>query len=265
MVVTSSLARGLVRETVSTQSRRCAQAWEALRESRLRAPATFRGFRKWFAERERVFQTKAILIAHGTVGRRRGVFSVYMPAFRDDEEGWVLEIDRFSVEFEPGLIHSFTVGRLPLTVSGHALERMFQRGQTLSWSDVRNCLADAAIFSVVAVEAYLHAGYRQCAVPAERGLLVGQIDDRRLHLRTFLPSQDLNRRWQGLLEDFRGVLSTRTEAFKVAAAVGDDELVGVVGELLATPRHAWLREPYVPGQDPLERAWASRTPGGQPD
>jgi hypothetical protein len=136
MVVTSSLARGLVRGTILRQSVRCNEVWARLRESGISAPASLRGFRQWFRTHDRMFQGRAVLIVFGFVGRRRGVFSVYMPAFCEDERGWVLMIDRLQVEFEPGRMVRIDCDRLPLTVCGHALERMFQRGETLEWADV---------------------------------------------------------------------------------------------------------------------------------
>jgi hypothetical protein len=93
VVVTNSLARGLVRDAIARQSVRCGAAWERLRQSGVRAPASFRRFREWFDWLDRTFQGRAVLIARGHVGRRRGFFVSYMPAFGEDERGWVLRIE----------------------------------------------------------------------------------------------------------------------------------------------------------------------------
>lgn len=258
MVITDSLARGLVREAVAVQSRRARRAWEELNRARTPVPDSLRGFGKWFREQQRIFQSKAILIAYGTVGRRRGTFSSFMPAFVEAPRGWVLEIDRLTVAFTPGRLERLELERLPVTICGHALERIFQRVQTLRWTEVRDCLAGAVIFAAAAVEPYVSGGFRQCALPAERGLLVGQVERDRLSLNTFLPADDLNPKWAALLRDFRALLETQSQAFHVAAASASADPAHLVSECLQRERHRWLRMPYVPSADPMEDAWDAR-------
>jgi hypothetical protein len=68
MVVTSSLARGLVRGTIAQQSVKCKQEWAKLHASGIHPPASMRRFRAWFEAHERTFQGRAVLIVHGRIG-----------------------------------------------------------------------------------------------------------------------------------------------------------------------------------------------------
>ena len=68
MVVTSSLARGLVRGTIAQQSVKCKQVWAKLHASGIHPPASMRRFRAWFEAHERTFQGRAVLIVHGRIG-----------------------------------------------------------------------------------------------------------------------------------------------------------------------------------------------------
>ena len=194
MVITSSLARGLVRDAVARHSERCHRVWRRLSQSRLRAPASLRRFREWFETHQRAFQDGALLIAYGRVGRRRGVFTSFMPAFSQTDLGWVLMIDRLRIACEPGRIVQIDSTRLPLRVCGHALERMFQRGETIAWADVRDALADALVFYSGAHRAYAEGGYLQGPLPVSGGLLAGQFAEGVLELKTFLPDGTLGPR-----------------------------------------------------------------------
>jgi hypothetical protein len=258
MIVTSSLARGLVCDAIARQSVRCNQVWARLHQSGVRAPASLRRFREWFEAHERTFQGRAALIMYGRIGRRRGVFTSFMPAFCEDDRGWVLRIDCLRIECEPGRIVDIRRTRLPLTVCGHALERMFQRGETLEWTDVRNALADALVFFSAAHSAYSEGGYLQGPLPVSGGLLVGQFADGVLELKTFLQDGTLRTRHAALLADFRALLADNAEAFHLAAACGDEDATGAVAACLLATRHRWLREPHEPGEDRIGEAWARR-------
>jgi hypothetical protein len=257
MVVTSSLARGLLRDAIARQSVCSSQAWERANKAGLRAPPSLRRFREWFAAHERTFQSSAILIAYGKVGRRRCAFTSYMPAFCEDDQGWVLKVDCLHIQCEPGRILHVACKRLPITVCGHALERMFQRGETLAWADVRNGLADALVFFPPAYRAYAAAGYLEGPLPVSNGLLVGRLADGVLELKTFLQEATLRPRHADLLADFRGLLAANAEAFHFGVACGDPGAVGLVTDCITARQHRWLREPHRPGDDWVSEAWAS--------
>jgi hypothetical protein len=243
---------------VRRESERCIRAWSRAGQESFTPPESLCGFRRWFLEHEQIFQGSAVLIVHGAVARRRGAFAAYMPVFHEGHRGWTLVFDRLRVEFAPGRMLSIGLDRLPLTASGHALERMFQRRETLDWSQVREALSDALLISCAAGEAFDEKRFRQCALPAGDGLLVGRVHGERLLLKTFLPGQDLAPRWAALLADYRALLNAYPETFGLAAACGHDLVTDEIRACLARPRHAWLRMAYVPGQDPCKAAWAAR-------
>jgi hypothetical protein len=258
MVVTSSLARGLLRDAIARQSVCSRQMWERLNKAGLHAPPSLRRFREWFAVHAQTFQSSAILNVYGMVRRRRGAFTTYVPTFHEDDRGWVLKVDCLSIQCEPGRILGVACASLPLTVCGHALERMFQRGETLAWGDVRSGLADALVFFGPAYCAYTEGGYLEGPLPVSNGLLVGQVADGVLELKTFLQEETLRPRHADLLADFRGLLAANVEAFHLAAACGDPGAVGLVSACIAAKQHRWLRQPHQPGVDRVSEAWVSR-------
>lgn len=262
MVVTVSLARGLLREAVERQSKGSRRAMGRLQEFGFAVPATMRGFRRWFEERAKLFQGHALLIVHGTTGRREGVFAAYLPVFIATAKGWELEVDRFAIRIAPDRLLDVTVARLPLRISGHALERTFQRAGTIEWTEVADCLGAALTFASLAAPAYANAGLRQCAVPAEKGLLVGAVKGGALQLRTFLPATDLSPRWAALHRDLVGAYRDRLSDFHAAAAVPSTNVPEALAAVLASPAHRWLREAYAEGLDRLAPAWA-QAPGAR--
>jgi len=258
VVVTQSLARGAVREAVRAQSERHAALIMRLRASGVRAPSTRRRFQQWFREREAIHEREALLIAYGMARRRVGAFAFYSPRFLEAAAGWNAEITRCHVEFSPGRIERCEWGALPAEISGHALERMFQRTDTIEWSVIRDCLADATLQILALAPAWIASGARQCAVLAERGMLVGQVADRKLALRTFLPGDGLAPRWASLHADLEAFAETNAQPIKQAALGAGEEAHAKILEFLADSKRRWLHHPYVPCEDPLEDAWSTR-------
>jgi hypothetical protein len=258
MVVTASLARGLLRDTIRRESTRSHAAWDRLAHARARVPRTLRGFGAWFRLHEACFQGAAILIVHGMTARRTGTFSAYLPKFEETDLGWTLSVERLRIDVQPRRLLAWGVEDLPVTFCGHALERMFQRGNTHAWSAVRDALAEALVFAAVAVPQYLAGPYRQMPLATRGGLLAGVRDGDRVLVKTFLDETSLNTRRARLLTDFRELLATRSQAFDEATVCGNEPLSGAMARVLAKPVHAWLLEDYAPAEDPLAQAWASR-------
>ena len=258
MFVTSSLAHGAVREAVRLTSEKSHAMWEALKRTGIQAPSTYRRFDDWFRKYRGIHEQAAMLIVFGKIGRRRGAFSAFIPLLDEVEGGWDLEIRHISLTFSPGHMERIGVERLPVTISGHALERMFQRTDSIQWGVVRDCLAGAALMLHTATAAYVAAGCRQCAIPAEKGLLVGQVVEGKLLLRTFLPGSALQPKWQTLLSDLNAFIARHRLAIETAALTPDDEAEIALRAFLRLRQHKWLFEPYLPGVDPLEDAWRSR-------
>jgi hypothetical protein len=258
MIVTASLARGAVREAVRLSSAQFDAMWEKLARTDIQAPATHRRFGEWFRKHRAIHDEAALLIVFGKIGRRRGAFSAFTPLFEEAGGGWGLEIKQLSVHFSPGKMEHISLETLPVAIDGHALERMFQRTDSIQWLAVRDCLAAATVFLNTAIPAYIAAGCKQCAIPAEKGLLVGHVIGDRLMLKTFLPAAQLQTKWQALLSDLNAFTAQHKAAIETAALVADDEAATGLASLLRARKHKWLQDSYIPGADALEDAWRSR-------
>jgi len=98
-----------------------------------------------------------LLIVFGRIGRRGGAFSAFTPEFEEVEGGWDLKIRQLALKVSPGCLEQISWERLPVTISGHALERMFQRTNSIEWPVIRDCLASATLLLNAAIPAYIAA------------------------------------------------------------------------------------------------------------
>ena len=260
MFVTPSLAHGAVREAVRLSSEKSDRLWDALSRTQVGAPSTYRRFGEWFRKYHGLHEQAALLIVFGKIGRRRGALSAFTPVFEEVEGGWDLDIRRLSMIFSPGRLEHIGLERLPVTIAGHALERMFQRTDSIQWLVVRDCLASATLLLSASVSAYITAGCKQCAVPAEKGLLVGQVVEGKLALRTFLPEREISPKWRMLLSDLNAFIARHKLAIETSALTPDDEAATALKAVLTSRKYNWLFEPYVRGVDSMESAWRSRGP-----
>lgn len=258
MVVTASLARGVVRAAANDSSRAWENALAKLQKHDFSPPATLRGFSKWFRTHNVIFEKYALLFVYGMVERRRGRHCVYLPDFEEIDGGWILTVSAVSLDCTPGWIGEAKKIELPGLISGHALERMFQRADTINWSIIRDCLAGATLFLNAVASAYLESGYKRCAIIAEKGLLVGQVSGGVLQLRTFLPSSNLNPKWQSLYDDLVDFSLRNKEEINNSALTQGKDAAHLFRTFLESRKHSWLQNAYVPGEDPLEEAWQSR-------
>ena len=58
---------------------------------------------------------------------------------------------------------------------------------------IRDCLAGATLFLNAGIAAYTALGCKQCAIPAEKGLLLGQVIEDRLALRPLFRGMSFSR------------------------------------------------------------------------
>ena len=258
MVVTQSLAKGVVREVIRNQYQTREELVARIRRVRIKPPSTKRRFADWFRERVSIHEKEALLIAHGMVGRRTGAFAAYSLNFVENEKEWSATIAILYIEFSPQRIERIVSETLPVIISGHALERAFQRTDSIDWSVVREYLAGAVLFANAVASAWLASGCKQCAVLAEKGMLVGQIVDGTIHLRTFLPETQLGARWGALYCDLKDFLAEHEQMIHAAALGSNEDANLAFGNLLATGNRRWLYQPYVPGKDREEDAWRAR-------
>lgn len=255
MVVTQSLAKGTLREVIRKQRDMHRELLVRITRIGLEPPSTKRRYAEWFRKRTAIHEKEALLIAHGMVGRRTGAFAAYSLDFLEHDRGWTALVSVIYIEFCSQSIERFESETLPVTISGHALERLFQRTDSVDWSVVRDYLAGAILFANAVAPAWLKSGCAQCAVLAEKGMLVGHVGDDALYLRTFLPETQLGARWGALYRDLQ-IFSEQNRPVINAAALGsNDDACAAFGQFLESGSHRWLFQPYIPGKDLEEDAW----------
>ena len=259
MVVTASFARGAIRAAAERHSKAASKAYaEDRKPGGIKPPATMRRFPEWFRKCCARHEKHALLTVFGMVGRRKGRFTAHCPRFIETDKGWKVELYEIYLEASPGQLDAIGRRDLPTQISGHALERMFQRIGTINWATIRDCLAGATWFLNAVATPYLQSEWKQCAIPAERGILVGQIGEDIIHLRTFLPDSDLNSKWRSLYDDLLAFSSSNKESIDKAALASDDAAGTAFSDLLESGRHGWLKDAYMPVDDPLDDAWRCR-------
>jgi hypothetical protein len=257
MVVTPSLAKGAVREAVRKQGETSRQLLDLMRKTVLKPPSTKRRYAEWFRKQTAFHERDALLIACGMSGRRTGAFAAYSLGFLGTDASWTAQISMLRIECSPGQINDIESETLPLTISGHALERLFQRTDSIDWGIIRGYLAGATLFSNAVVQAWLESGCEQCAVLADKGMFVGQVLDNTLRLRTFLPETDLGARWGTLYADMKGFSEEHEQMINSAALGLRDEANSAFKQVLESGSHRWLFRPYTPGEDSEDDAWHS--------
>jgi hypothetical protein len=258
MVVTASLARGAVRAAVEKHCETQSDLHTRIRRTGMKPPSTMRRFDEWLRKHTAVHERDALLIASGMIRRRSAAFAAYHPNFKTQDIGWNLSVFTYRFVISPGRIDEYDQGMLPLEISGHALERIFQRTNEIAWAVVRDYLASAVTFANAVLPGFSLANCKQCAIPADRGMFVGQMDGGALKLKTFLPDSQLGLRWQALYNGLNDFAAQHRDAINGATITPDQELARSFKEFLCCGRYSWIFRPYVPGEDPLEDAWRSR-------
>jgi hypothetical protein len=254
MVITQSLAKGALREVIRKQREMRQELISRIDKVGLEPPSTKRRYAEWFRQRKAIHEKEALLIAHGMVGRRTGAFAAYSLGFVERDKDWGALISVIYIEFCSQSIVRCENDTLPVTISGHALERIFQRTDSINWSVVRDYLAGAVLFANATASAWLKSGCERCAVLAEKGMFVGQVADA-LYLRTFLPETQLAARWEALYRDLKTFSKENEQAIKTAALGSGDEASIAFEQFLKSGSHRWLFQPYIPGKDLEEDAW----------
>jgi hypothetical protein len=260
MVVTQSLAKGAVREAMRRHIETGQDLFNRLRKTGIEPPSTRRRYAEWFRNHAAVFEKDALLIAHSVPNRRKGAFAAYRLESLESDGDWRVKITVLRIEFSPGRMERLDTETLPVTISGHALERVFQRTDSIDWRVIRDYLAGAILFANAVGPAWLKSSSQQCAVLAEKGMLVGQVVDHALRLRTFLPETQLGVRWEALYRELNAFSAEHKQAINAAALGLRDEASIAFNQFLESGRHRWLFRPYIPGEDVEEDAWRRQEP-----
>jgi hypothetical protein len=147
-----------------------------------------------------------------------------------------------------------------LVVPKHAIARGHQRLRDADWLSVQSELREAALQAAVVQILSMALGFRQFAIPALHGLVIGEVEQHCLRGKTFIVPP-YSARWGRVFDAwlrFQAHLSAEG-ARAIAAMAVDRELpalqptvVALAGELEA---FGFMREPYQPGTDPVGDLW----------
>jgi hypothetical protein len=147
-----------------------------------------------------------------------------------------------------------------LVVPKHAIARGHQRLRDADWRAVQSELREAALQAAAVQVLSMALGFRQFAIPALHGLVIGEVGKHSLHGRTFIVPP-YSRRWGGVFDAwvrFQAHLSA-AGARAIEAIALDRELPELheTCEALAEELSPFefLREPYQAGEDPVGDLW----------
>jgi len=147
-----------------------------------------------------------------------------------------------------------------MIVPKHAIARGHQRLRDADWTAVQSELAVVAAHAGAVLLLSLTAGFRQFAIPAIHGLLIGDVEDDVLRARTFIVPP-FSRKWGAVLDawvkfEHRGSAAW-TKAINDAAL--DHEVPALHDALAALDRELadfeFLRRPHEPGPDVAGDLW----------
>lgn len=243
------LARGLVRRLVRETEANSRAVWAALQPGSMSPPLTQAGLQAFV--KQLAGATADIDFAQSWDWHAAGVtYYRIAPHFQAlTAETWRLAFVFEHLDVAPCRVVESGQILLPCLVTGHALERMFGRMNTLDWTKVRDELAPAPVVAMALQEVALGLGLAQLAVPTRNGVLLGALEADALVLTTFVDGGRLYPLLRELrntlvaafpptLFEARGVLQVASEALPSPERLAT---------ILEHPNFGWLHEPYEPG------------------
>jgi hypothetical protein len=170
-----------------------------------------------------------------------------------------------SIELSPAGVHlGLDVGRI-LAAREHAVERLFQRLNTLALGKATRELHDGMLLSLPLCDVALELDLHQLALPTSSGAFICDVDPHRecLDARTWLDDDSMGERWGPVVAQLRAALASAggetalavVLSVGLAAARADDE-TGLFRHLrAAVSPFGWLEQTYVPRPDPVGDRW----------
>jgi len=147
-----------------------------------------------------------------------------------------------------------------LKIPMHAIARGHQRLRDSDWLSVQAELRTAAMQSAAVLIISAVHGLKQFAIPANRGLLIGEVADNCLRAKTYIVPP-LARRWDTVLTAWirfeQHVPSELSTAIEHMALDYQSNVLDAALEMLAAQLEplTFLREPHKPGDDVVGRIW----------
>jgi len=147
-----------------------------------------------------------------------------------------------------------------ITVSKHVIARGHQRLRDADWLAMQSELREAALHAAVVRLLSMGHGFRQFAIPALHGLVIGDVGEECLRGRTFIVPP-YSRRWGDVLDAWvRFQAHLPANAFRAIEALALDHQLPEVEDTVAAlaaelEPFDFLREEYTPGRDAVGDLW----------
>ena len=256
MVITDRHAHGLARHDLHELRERCRRASEgAFRKFNASdAITTGKGARRVIAKVDHSFEGTAWACRAHT--DRHGTYAAWLvPLVGEDE----IAVCCVSLRMPVGA--GVRLRQWPwLIVPKHAIARGHQRLRDADWLAVQSELREAAMQAAAVLLVSMQLGLRQFAIPAVRGLLIGEVGEVCLQGKTFIVPP-FSRRWGSVLDAW--VRFEQHLPKEVSTAIEDlaldhetpehEAAVAALAKELADLD--FLREPHEPGEDIVGDLW----------
>ena len=256
MDITDTHAHGLARHDLRQLRDRCREASTgAFRKLDESEPVTTgKGARRLLAKIGRNFGTTAW--AHRVSIDRHGTYAAWLvPVIGEDD----IAVCCVSLRMFAGAVANLR--QWPwLIVPKHAIARGHQRLGNADWITLQSELRVAAMQAAAVQIISMAHGLRQFAIPAIRGLLIGEVGDLCLQAKTFIVPP-FSRRWGAVLDAWlrfeQHLPKTLSTAIEELAM--DRETPALNGALAALSNELtafyFLRQPHAPGEDVVGDLW----------
>jgi hypothetical protein len=191
---------------------------------------------------------------------------VRLPKETDRKDG-VLGFDFYQVIVSVrGAVPGTDCG-IRLAACEHAIERLFQRLNTLDLGAVSEELHDAMLLAIPVAIAGRALGLRQLALPTSSGAFLCDLTagDGKVVAKTWLSDCALGTRWNPVVARVRDAVRATGDVEALAGFLA----MGMNGPLVDQPHplalalqqalapFGWLREVYTPRPDPIGERWAN--------
>lgn len=263
--VNQSLSRGLADRALAMfdrQSERYRNSLELVLRHRVRskkAVARLTKALKEHGERAALIQT----VGSSPNGRHVTICQ-FVPRLVRQREHPGVEFLLYQYKLSPdGLRRGPDTGKR-LAAGEHAVERLFQRLNTLDVAKVTVELHDAVLLALPLCAIARALDLRQLPVPTTSGSFLCDVDPRAgtVEAKTWLATEAIGDRWWPVVSDVRSAVTNAggEQALAMALSMEIDASLREELELYAKlrsalARHSWLREEYTARPDPIGERW----------
>ena len=144
-----------------------------------------------FVETVRRQLAQDALLVCARCDKRRAALHAILAQFAESPAGWWMKLQVLDISLRSGRVPELRLGTMPVRITGHALERVFQRTRTTDWRAVIAELEPAAVMMGWLYPSLRSMGFVQAAVQTRSGLLLGDVGpDGVVVFKTFLRADE---------------------------------------------------------------------------